>query len=121
MKKPEIPDHHSVYSFPMDKSYCESHSKELEPILQQLNTLFAAVGTGITISDFVLNIDVNEEKFSSVTTRKAGRKAKGVNKLYEEVQEYRKTHTAMETAEWLGLTKQTYYRRMKEWREESQN
>mgnify|MGYP000974278028 CR=1 FL=1 len=33
---------------------------------------------------------------------------------------YRETHTAMETAEWLGLTKQTYYRRMKELRE-SQN
>ena len=38
---------------------------------------------------------------------------------YEEIIAYRKNHTVMETAEWLGLTKQTYYRRMKEWKEEA--
>jgi hypothetical protein len=34
---------------------------------------------------------------------------------------YRETHTAEETFEWLGLTKKTYYRRIKEMKAELQN
>lgn len=118
--RPDLPEHHRISYLPLDRDYCTNHADELESILQDLNSLFSTVGAEITVSESVLTIDVHEEKFASVMTRKAGRKAKGFNKQYEEIMAYRETHTAMETAEWLGLTKQTYYRRMKELRE-SQN
>ena len=62
----------------------------------------------------VLKIEINIDRFTDITQRKAGRKKKQCNRLLEEAMEYRKTHTAMETAEWLGLTRQTYYRKLKE-------
>ena len=52
-----------------------------------------------------------------LTTRKAGRKKKKTGVLYEQVMEYAKTHTSMEVAEWLGLTRQTYYRKLKAYKE----
>ena len=57
------------------------------------------------------------EKYKSIPTRRAGRRKKKTNVLYEQIVEYSKTHTAMETAEWLGLTRQTYYRKLKQHRE----
>ena len=96
--------------------------EELESTLQDLNGLLNAVGVEITVDGLTLTIDISSEKFASVTKRKAGRKKKDVKKQYEEIMAYRKTHTAEETFAWLGLTKQTYYRRLKEMREEiSQN
>ena len=114
-----LPVHHRICHLPLDKTYCSENADALEETLQELNELFSAVGVDITVLDHTLTIDINEEKFSSVTTRKAGRKKNNLSKRYEEIMEYRETHTAGETFQWLGLTKQTYYRRMKEMREES--
>ena len=116
----EIPEHHRTVHFSLDKAWCEESAIELEADLQELNSLFSAVGTGIKVEGNILSLDINLEKFHMVTTRKAGRKSKSLSgKQFEEIMAYRETHTAMETAEWLGLTKQTYYRRMKELKEES--
>ncbi len=123
----ELPEHHRIHHLPLDKEYCDNQPDALESILQNLNDLFSAVGVEITVDDHTLTIDVNEERFNSVTTRRAGRKKKDANQRYEEIMAYRETHTAEETFEWLGLTKQTYYRRIKELRsaaeeeEKSQN
>ena len=113
-----LPAHHRISYLPLDKSYCEENADALEATLQELNELFSTIGTVLTVVDHTFTIDINEEKFSSVTTRKAGRKKNDINKRYEEIMAYRETHTAEETFEWLGLTKQTYYRRMKEMRDE---
>ena len=67
----------------------------------------------IRAEESTLTVDINEEKFASVTKRRAGRKKKNVTQQYEEILAYRETHTVQETFEWLGLTKQTYYRRIK--------
>ena len=123
----ELPEHHRIHHLPLDKEYCDNQPDALESILQNLNDLFSAIGVEITVDDCTLTIDVAEEKFASVTTRKAGRKKKDANQRYEEIMACRDTHTAQETFEWLGLTKQTYYRRIKELRsaaeeeEKSQN
>ena len=123
----ELPEHHRIHHLPLDKEYCDNQPDALESILQNLNDLFSAIGVEITVDDHTLTIDVNEERFNSVTTRRAGRKKKDANQRYEEIMAYRDTHTAQETFEWLGLTKQTYYRRIKELRsaaeeeEKSQN
>lgn len=123
----ELPEHHRIHHLPLDKEYCDNQPDALESILQNLNDLFSAIGVEITVDDHTLSIDIAEEKFTSVTTRKAGRKKKDANQRYEEIMAYRDTHTAQETFEWLGLTKQTYYRRIKELRsaaeeeEKSQN
>ena len=117
---PGIPEHHKIIHLPLDKVFYEENSSGLETILLDLNVLFSSVGTVITVEGTSLTIDIHEEKFHSVTTRKAGRKSKRMKtERYEEIIAYRKNHTAMETAEWLGLTKQTYYRRMKDWKEET--
>ena len=112
----ELPEHHRIHYLPLDKEYCDNQPDALESILQNLNDLFSAIGVEITVDDHTLSIDIAEEKFASVTTRKAGRKKKDANHRYEEIMAYRETHTAEETFEWLGLTKQTYYRRIKELR-----
>ena len=114
-----LPAHHSINYLPLEKTFCEDKSAELEATLQELNNLFSSVGVEITVTDGTMAIDVNEEKFASITKRKAGRKSKGMTKRMEEIMAYRETHTALETAEWMGLTKQTYYRRMKELRDEN--
>lgn len=122
-----LPEHHRIHHLPLDGSYCIENADALEAVLQDLNSLFSAVGVEITVDDHTLTIDVAEEKFASVTKRSAGRKKKDANQRYEEIMAYRDTHTAQETFEWLGLTKQTYYRRIKELRsaaeeeEKSQN
>ena len=64
-----------------------------------------------------LKIHIDLDKFQSVTTRRTGRRKKKTNVLYEQILEYSKTHTAMETAAWLGLTRQTYYRKLNQHRE----
>jgi len=123
----DLPEHHRIHHLPLDASYCIENADTLEAVLQDLNSLFSAVGVAITVDDHTLTIDVAEEKFASVTKRSAGRKKKDANLRYEEIMAYRETHTAEETFEWLGLTKQTYYRRIKELRsaaeeeEKSQN
>ena len=117
----ELPEHHRIHHLPLDKEYCNNQPDTLESILQNLNDLFSAIGVEITVDDHTLSIDIAEEKFASVTTRKAGRKKKDANQRYEEIMAYRETHTAEETFEWLGLTKQTYYRRIKELKAELQN
>ena len=116
----ELPEHHRIHHLPLDKEYCDNQPDALESILQNLNDLFSAIGVEITVDDHTLSIDIAEEKFASVTTRKAGRKKKDANQRYEEIMAYRETHTAEETFEWLGLTKQTYYRRIKELKAESE-
>lgn len=116
-----LPEHHTIHCLPLDASYCIENADTLEAVLQDLNSLFSAVGVEITVDDHTLSIDITEEKFASVITRKAGRKKKDANQRYEEIMAYRDTHTAQETFEWLGLTKQTYYRRIKELKAELQN
>ena len=116
----ELPEHHRIHHLPLDKEYCDNQPDTLESILQNLNDLFSAIGVEITVDDHTLSIDITEEKFASVTTRKAGRKKKDANQRYEEIMAYRETHTAEETFEWLGLTKQTYYRRIKELKAEAE-
>ena len=111
------PVHHRISYLPLDRAYCEEHPSELEAVLQELNGLFSTVGAEFSVTDSVLAVDVNEEKFTSVTTRKAGRKSKDITKRYDEIMAYRETHSAMETAEWMGLTTKTYYRRIKELRD----
>ena len=115
-----LPVHHRICYLPLDASYCLDHTDALEATLQELNELFSAVGTVLTVVDHTLTIDIAEEKFASVTKRKAGRKKNDVGKRYEEIMEYRETHTAEETFAWLGLTKQTYYRRLKEMKMEAE-
>ena len=116
-----LPEHHRIHYLPLDASYCIENADTLEAVLQDLNSLFSAVGVAITVDDHTLSIDITEEKFASVTKRSAGRKKKDANQRYEEIMAYRDTHTAQETFEWLGLTKQTYYRRMKEMKEEMES
>lgn len=116
--KTELNDHHRIKTFPMDKVYCSEKADELETVLRELNDLLSAAGIEITAAETTLTIDVNEEKFMSITKRKAGRKRKKASQQYEEILAYRETHTAQETFEWLGLTKQTYYRRIKELKKE---
>ena len=115
-----IPAHHRIHHLPLDETYCQDSADALEAVLQDLNGLFDAVGVLFTADDHTLTIDINEEKFRSVTTRRAGRKKKNASQRYEEIMAYRETHTAEETFEWLGLTKQTYYRRLKELKAEAE-
>ena len=118
--KEELQDHHKIKSFPLDKSFCTEKADELEAILQELNDLLSVAGIEIRAAESTLTIDVNGEKFASVTKRRAGRKKKNATQQYEEILAYRETHTAQETFEWLGLTKQTYYRRIKELKKEAE-
>lgn len=118
--KEELKDHHKVKSLPLDKAFCSEKADELEAILQELNQLLNAAGIEIRAEESTLSIDVNEEKFASVTKRRAGRKKKNATQQYEEILAYRETHTVQETFEWLGLTKQTYYRRIKELKKEAE-
>lgn len=100
-KNEALPEHHRIHHLPLDASYCIKNADTLEATLQDLNGLFSAVGVEITVDDHTLTIDVAEEKFASVTTRKVGRKKKDANQRYEEIMAYRETHTAEETFEWL--------------------
>lgn len=118
--KEELQDHHKIKSLPLDKSFCTEKADELEAILQELNDLLNTAGIEIRAVESTLTIDVNGEKFASVTKRRAGRKKKNATQQYEEILAYRETHTAQETFEWLGLTKQTYYRRIKELKKEAE-
>lgn len=118
--KEELQDHHKIKSLPLDKSFCTEKADELEAILQELNDLLNTAGIEIRAVESTLTIDVNGEKFVSVTKRRAGRKKKNATQQYEEILAYRETHTAQETFEWLGLTKQTYYRRIKELKKEAE-
>ena len=118
--KVELRDHHKVKSFPLDKSFCMEKADEVEAILQELNDLLNCAGIEIRAEEATLTIDVDREKFASVTKRRAGRKKKNASQQYEEILAYRETHTVQETFEWLGLTKQTYYRRIKELKKEAE-
>ncbi len=118
--KEELQDHHKIKSLPLDKSYCSEKADELEAMLQELNQLLSTAGIEIRAEESTLTVDINEEKFASVTKRRAGRKKKNATQQYEEILAYRETHTVQETFEWLGLTKQTYYRRIKELKKEAE-
>ena len=118
--KEELQDHHKIKSLPLDKSFCTEKADELEAILQELNDLLNTAGIEIRAVESTLTIDVNGENFASVTKRRAGRKKKNATQQYEEILAYRETHTAQETFEWLGLTKQTFYRRIKELKKEAE-
>lgn len=108
------PTHHLITEFQLDDRYYTAHKEELEVRLQELNDLFARAGINLTADNSTtLKVDIHVEKYRAVTRRKAGRKKKKSNKLLEEILEYRKTHTVMETADWLGLTRQTYYKKLK--------
>lgn len=106
--------HHSIYELHLDDSYYSKNAADLEKQLEELNDKFASLGIKLSADqNSVLRMDIHEEKFASCTARHAGRKKKKSNKMLEEILEYRKTHTATQTAEWLGLTRQTYYRKLK--------
>ena len=113
-----IPHHHLSKQISLNNLYYSFHKEELEQALQELNKQLEKAGVKLTADEYTyLTIDIDQEKFNSVTKRKAGRRKKKTSVLYEQVMEYAKTHTSMETAEWLGLTRQTYYRKLKEHRE----
>ena len=98
--------------------YYSFHQEELEQILQKLNEVLGNAAVTITADEYTeLKIHIDLDKFQMITTRRAGRRKKKTNVLYEQIVEYSKTHTAMETAAWLGLTRQTYYRKLKQHRE----
>lgn len=87
------PTHHLITEFRLDDRYYTAHKEELEARLQELNDLFARAGIKLTADNSTtLKVDIHDEKYRSVTRRKAGRKKKKFNKLLEEILEYRKTH-----------------------------
>lgn len=113
----KLESHFLAKTIKLDNLYYSFHQKELEEILQSLNNVLNTAAIKLTANEFTeLKVEINMDKFQSITKRRAGRKKKKTNVLYEEILEYTKTHTAMETAEWLGLTRQTYYRKLKEHR-----
>ena len=117
-KKKGLTPHHFKKQIRLNNLYYTIHQEELETILQELNTELSKAGISLTADEYTyLNIDIDQDKMTVLTTRKAGRKKKKSGVLYEQVMEYAKTHTSMEVAEWLGLTRQTYYRKLKAHRE----
>ena len=96
--------------FPVEYSFEQFRTDEVEfPDECSLETLRSLTA---------LRFDIDMDKFQLITRRRAGRKRKKSGILYEQVLEYRKTHTAIETAEWLGLTRQTFYRKLKVYKKE---
>ena len=117
-KKKGLTPHHLKKQIFLSNLYYTVHPEELEQILQDLNAELSKAGITLTADEYTyLNIDIDQDKLTVLTTRKAGRKKKRSGVLYEQVMEYAKTHTSMEVAEWLGLTRQTYYRKLKAHRE----
>ena len=113
-----LPRLHLTKQISLNNLYYSFHKEELEKILQDLNRELEKVGVKLTADEYTyLIVDIDQEKLTSVTKRRAGRRKKKTSVLYEQVMEYAKTHTAMETADWLGLTRQTYYRKLKAHRE----
>lgn len=116
--KTALEPHYLTQWLHLDNAYYSEHADELENILMSLNDQLAKVGVCITADEqSVLTFSVNQDEFNLMTQRRAGRKKKHSNHMLAEVMEYGKTHTPMETAAWLGLTRQTYYRKLKEHRE----
>lgn len=117
-KKKGLAPHHLKKQIFLNDLYYTAHQEELEKILQELNTELSKAGISLSANEYTyLSIDIDLDKMTVLTTRKAGRKRKKTGILYEQVMEYAKTHTSMEVAEWLGLTRQTYYRKLKTHRE----
>lgn len=117
-EKTALEPHYLTEELHLDNHYYSGHPEELEQILSSLNDQLAKVGVSITANEqSILTFSVNQDEFNMMTQRRAGRKKKHSNHMLEEVMEYGKTHTPMETAAWLGLTRQTYYRKLKEHRE----
>ena len=75
-KAQEVARNHKVKNF--DHEFrCPTRRDVLDiqdAIDDGLHDLFSAIGVEITVDDHTLSIDIAEEKFASVTTRKAGRK-----------------------------------------------
>ena len=118
-KKKGLKPHHLKKQLLLNNLYYSIHNEELEKTLQELNTELSKAGIILMADEYTtLTIDIDQDKMTVLTTRKAGRKKKRSGVLYEQVMEYAKTHTSMEVAEWLGLTRQTYYRKLKTHREE---
>ena len=121
-KKKGLKPHHLKKQILLNNLYYSIHKEELEKTLQELNTELSKAGITLTADEYTtLTIDIDQDRMTVLTTRKAGRKKKKSGVLYEQVMEYAKTHTSMEVAEWLGLTRQTYYRKLREHREENHN
>ncbi len=121
-KKKGLKPHHLKKQMLLNNLYYSIHKEELEKTLQKLNTELSKAGITLTADEYTtLTIDIDQDRMTVLTTRKAGRKKKKSGVLYEQVMEYAKTHTSMEVAEWLGLTRQTYYRKLREHREENHN
>lgn len=111
----QIQHHSTIVDIHLDDGYYSDQPQALEDCLQTLNGLLDTVGVKLTAdSHSLLSVSIDEEKLYSVTVRRAGRKKKKTDARLDEIMQYRETHTAMETAEWLGLTRQTFYRKMKE-------
>lgn len=109
-----VPDHHTVWQIQLDDKFYSKTPEALENMLQELNAKLQTVGIVLSADDYtILKLDLNEEKFQSVTMRRAGRKKKNANKMLDEIHEYLKTHTMQECADWLGISRQTFYRKMK--------
>jgi len=114
----KLKPHYLDETIKLNDLYYSFHQEELEAILQKLNEVLGSAAVTLTADEYSeLKILIDLDKFQSVTTRRAGRRKKKTNVLYEQILEYSKTHTAMETAAWLGLTRQTYYRKLKQHRE----
>ena len=121
-KKKGLKPHHLKKQILLNNLYYTTNKEELEKTLQELNAELSKAGITLTADEYTtLSIDIDQDKMTVLTTRKAGRKKKKSGVLYEQVMEYAKTHTSMEVAEWLGLTRQTYYRKLKVHREENHN
>lgn len=111
----QIQHHSTIVDIHLDDGYYSDQPQALEDCLQTLNGMLETVGVKLTAdSHSLLSVSIDEEKLYSVTVRRAGRKKKKTDARLDEIMQYRETHTAMETAEWLGLTRQTFYRKMKE-------
>ena len=107
--------HHMEKTIRLDHAYYGNNRQELEDILKELNdTLGNAAITLSADENTVLKIEINMDKYLAITHRKAGRKKKSTGVTIDEINQYRETHTLQETFEWLGLTKQTYYRKLRE-------
>ena len=115
VEEEQIQHHNTIVDIHLDDGYYSDQPQALEECLQTLNRQLESVGVKLTAdSHSLLSVNIDEEKLYSVTVRRAGRKKKKTDARLDEIMQYRETHTALETAEWLGLTRQTFYRKMKE-------
>ena len=74
-KKKGLTPHHFKKQIRLNNLYYTIHQEELETILQELNTELSKAGITLTADEYTyLNIDIDQDKMTVLTTRKAGRK-----------------------------------------------